>query len=285
MSDEDLIIDEAIKNSYKGNDVEMADPNEIVQVEFVFSRLDENYFHLIKTLVKPLFEFESVNIGGVADLILKMKENVGTAIKTEDDLETQNKEADIFGVFSMIPFNYFKEDPTLGQIKSFLLSKLDKYGTEQSKTLGLNILNNTAVGLAITERAINLPQEITPPAFNFLINEIQECIEDEDYDGKFNLDYVVIMSKYVIRKEEKKKAKKSRTENAQKDIKLFYNYETEYFLQRADFSFEYKIPYQELNLDYLENTNEPQYFNIQFIKMKEFVNVIKNVICKDSMYV
>ena len=55
----------------------------------------------------------------------------------------------------------------------------------------------------------------------------------------------------------------------------YYKFETPLFLQKAVASAEYKIPYKEKNLEYLENPNEPQYINILIIKASDYFDVLE----------
>ena len=41
----------------------------------------------------------------------------------------------------------------------------------------VNIIKNRRIGLLINERFVNLPEELIAPALNFVINEMDECIE------------------------------------------------------------------------------------------------------------
>ena len=253
----------------------------MIYTDFVFSGLRDDYFHNIKTLVKPLFEFDNVNVSGLADMILLLKEDVGTVIKNEDEEETKNPNVDLFAVFTLIPLSYFfnggesNESKTSLQIFDCLKQKLNAYASEEEKLKGLNILKSSKVGLLITERVINLPQEAVPITLNFLIKEIGECKEDDQYDGKFEVDYVIVISKFVRRLAvtEMKKTKKTKSENLNEEV-LHYKYETEHFLKKAEVNISYKIPYDQMNLDYLENKHEPQYFSILFIKKENFLEVV-----------
>jgi hypothetical protein len=253
----------------------------MIYTDFVFSGLRDSYFHNIKTLIKPLFEFDNVNVSNLTDLILSLKEDVGTVIKNEDEEETKNPNVDLFAIFSIIPISHFynggttNESTTSFQIFECLKQKLEKYATNEEKIKGLNILKSSKIALLISERVINLPQEAVPICLNFLVNEMGECREEDQYDGKFDFEYVVYISKFVKRLliDDFKKTKKNKTENMNEEI-LHYKYETEHMQKYADVIISYKIPYDQMNLDYLENKNEPQYFSIMFVKSKNFFDLV-----------
>ncbi len=244
--------------------------------------MKDSYFHAIKALIKPLFEFDNVNVSALADMILLQKEDVGTVIKNEDEEETKNPNVDLFAVFSLLPITYYRKgnntDPDVlsRQIYDYLNLKIDKYADESNKMKAFEIVKSSKLGLLINERFINMPQETIPVCFNFLVNEIGECKEDDSYDGKFELDYIIMISKYVKRivSNDFKKAKKSKNDITGNEEILHYKFETEHFFKKAVVNFSYRIPYEQLNLEHLENKNEPQYFNILFIKTKDFLEVV-----------
>ena len=72
-----------------------------------------------------------------------------------------------------------------------------------------------------------------------------------------------------------KKNKKNKLEDISED--LFYKFEDEHFLKDSEVNLSYKIPYDKKFLDFQENTNEPQYYNICFIKTDKFVQVIDSL--------
>jgi protein BCP1 len=251
----------------------------MIYTDFVFSGLRDSYFHNIKNLIKPIFEFDSVNVSNLADFILAQKEDVGTVIKNEDEEETKNPNVDVFAIFSIVPLIDNNLAPQL--LECFKL-KLEKYASPEDRLKGLNILKSNKLALLISERVINLPQEAVPITLDFLVKEIGECREDENYDGKFEFDYIITISKFVKRlfPIDNKKVKKKNTEKTTQPEEceiLHYKYETEHFLKHADVNITYKIPYDQMNLDYLENKNEPQYFCILFIKSKSFFSVVQEL--------
>jgi hypothetical protein len=259
----------------------------MIYTDFVFSGMRDNYFHNMKTLIKPLFEFDyNVNTSSLTDLLLAQKEDVGTVIKNEDDEETKNPEVDLFAVFSMVPITYYlngkgvDSESVSKQIFETLKSKIDKYAeSDNDRATATDILKGSRVGLLVSERMMNLPQEAIPICMDFLIKEIGECREEEAYDGKYDMDYVIVMSKFVKRivSNDFKKIKKTKPDNnvqSSEEI-LHYKFETEHYLKKAVVNISYKIPYEQMNMEYLENKNEPQYFSIMFLKTKDFVDIAK----------
>ena len=232
-----------------------------------------------------MFEFENLNISNITDLILKSKEDVGTAIKSEDEEETKNKEVDIFGIFSIIPlFFYRKTEIIVQDIYKYLITKIEKYLAKDQMEIADSIISKSKIGLLINERALNLPQEAIPLALNFVIKEMAECREIEDYDNKYDLDYIVIISKFAKenKKEKlKKNIKKNKIEDEHEENILHYKYETEHFLEKAVLKFDYRIPYEKMDMEYLENKNEPQYYSIMFILYEDFIKVVDFLLKKN----
>jgi protein BCP1 len=243
---------------------------DIINIEFLFSPIRENYFHNIKTLIKPIFEFEKVNISGVAELILSQREEVGTAIKTEEEGEVGNDDVDILAIQTLI--NLRLDNQTVTDLRNFILSKIEAYLKDEQREIALKIMNSYRTGLLINERAINLPMQLIPPLLNLLIEDISDYKHDYGND-KYDADYVIVISKFVRKvNPTKKKVKVKKTENKEED--LYYKFEEEHFVKSSDVSLFYKIPYEEKFNDFQENTNEKQYFNICFISTQKFVEVI-----------
>jgi hypothetical protein len=110
---------------------------------------------------------------------------------------------------------------------------------------------------------------------------MEECRDEDGYDGKFELDYIVVMNKFVKRKvnETVKKVKKvkqdfSNLNSQQQDEILNYKYESELFNQKSVVNLIYKIPYEKMNMEYLENSNEPQYFGLSFLRYHDFIEIV-----------
>jgi hypothetical protein len=295
--------DDEDNNNYNINNAK----KDLFNCVFIFSCILPEYFLMIKNLIQPNFIFESISLNGLTDLIISMREDVGTTLKIENDDENK-----IFGVFTLIPFNFFKEkNPVVNQILDMLYSKIQNLKKNDIKSSIINILKNKKNSILINERFINLPEELVPPALNFVINEIDECIEivndksnkniSLEEKNKYNLDYIIIYSRYVIKENKEKEDKNNDDinkmdiddnkyinivikENNNKKMKLekgndivYYKYETEYFLKKADYSFDYKLTggIYDSSCNYINpNNNEIQYMKIIFIKFNKFYEVI-----------
>ena len=261
---------------------------------------------MIKNLFLPNFISEDISLNGLTDLVICMREDIGTTIKVENDDENK-----IFGVFTLIPFPFYKENPVVIQMVNMLQNKIVNLNMNNKNNI-LNAIKNKKIGMLINERFVNLSEELIPPALNFVINEMNECIEISNdknnknitnkEKNKYNLDYIIIYSRYVIKENKNDINKNYNTEqmqieddekyinlvikdnNKNKKPKLdksnqivYYKYEIEDFLKKADYSFDYKLTggiYDSSCIYINQNNNEQQYMKIILIKFQKFYEVI-----------
>ena len=279
--------------------------NELFNCVFIFSCILPDHFLMIKNMISSNFILENISLNGLTDLIICMREDVGTTLKVENDDENK-----IFGVFTLIPFPFYKDNPAVNQMLNMLKSKIQNFDNNIKLTL-MNILNNKRLGLLINERFLNLPEPLIAPSLNFIMNEVNECIEiandvsnkniSKEEKNKYNLDYIIIYSRYII------KDKKNDNDNSEnknkfdennyinlvvkenknkkpkidiKDDKIYYKYEMEYFLQKADYSFDYKLTggiYDSSSFYVDSNNYEMQYMKVLFITKNNFYDIINQL--------
>jgi len=262
-------------------DLEKKIDEEIEKVEFNFSNILEGDYHSIKSLIQPNFQFENINVGELADLLISQHEDVGTTIRT-DDL--------VFGVFSYVPLSSnlakAKHSSFIDEFYNYIKLKCNKID-QINKNKILEIIDNKSLnlGLIISERIVNLPEETIPPALGLATKEINECreVEDKDYDKRFDFDYLILISKFVkiIGENRKDNKKMKKDETLTENNEAYYKFEASLFLNIAVASIEYKIPYKEKNMEVLENSNQPQYIKILFIKASDYYDTIqKKLGCK-----
>ena len=213
-----------------------------------------------------------------------MNQYVGTTIYTDDSPEN------IQAIFSVIPFYKFKSHPIVQQIKDMLLYK---YNDTYINSNNVNLLNkilkaNTA--FLINDRIINLPQNLIMPALNLVVNEINECFNDEEENGKvlFGFEYFIIYSKFMKDNRQNKRRKIDNTNNNNNIYNnnsnntllsniqnyMFYKEELLDFIIQSDIYFEWKIPYQKHGFYNLENETESMYMMYIIIKSENFYKII-----------
>ena len=287
-------------------DIDNNKEKDLFNCVFVFSCILPEYFLMIKNLLLPNFISEDISLNGLTDLVICMREDIGTTIKVENDDENK-----IFGVFTLIPFPFYKENPVVIQMVNMLQNKIVNLNMNNKNNI-LNAIKNKKIGMLINERFVNLSEELIPPALNFVINEMYECIEISNdknnknitnkEKNKYNLDYIIIYSRYVIKENKNDINKNYNTEqmqieddekyinlvikdnNKNKKPKLdksnqivYYKYEIEDFLKKADYSFDYKLTggiYDSSCIYINQNNNEKQYMKIILIKFQKFYEVI-----------
>ena len=261
-------------------DLENKIDDEIENVEFNFSNILESDYHSLKSLIQPNFQFENINVGDLSDFLISQHEDVGTTIRAGDM---------VFGIFSYVPLSQQiqkkQHSSFFDEFFNFLKLKANK-ADEKNKVKIMEILQkNYNLGLIISERVVNLPEETVPPALGLATKEINECreVEEKDYDKRFDFDYLILISKFVKITEEKRKDNKKmkKDENIKENNEAYYKFEMPLLLGKAEASIEYKIPYKEKNMDVLENSKQPQYVKIIFIKANDYYDIIqKKLGCK-----
>jgi protein BCP1 len=261
-------------------DLENKIDDEIENVEFNFSNILESDYHSLKSLIQPNFQFENINVGDLSDFLISQHEDVGTTIRAGDMG---------FGVFSYVPLSQQiqkkQHSPFFDEFFNFLKLKANN-ADEKNKSKIMEILQkNYNLGLIISERVVNLPEETVPPALGLATKEINECreVEEKDYDKRFDFDYLILISKFVKITEERRKDNKKvkKDENIKENNEAYYKFEMPLLLGKAEASIEYKIPYKEKNMDVLENSKQPQYVKIIFIKANDYFDIIqKKLGCK-----
>ncbi len=200
-------------------DIDNNKEKDLFNCVFVFSCILPEYFLMIKNLLLPNFISEDISLNGLTDLVICMREDIGTTIKVENDDENK-----IFGVFTLIPFPFYKENPVVIQMVNMLQNKIVNLNMNNKNNI-LNAIKNKKIGMLINERFVNLSEELIPPALNFVINEMNECIEISNdknnknitnkEKNKYNLDYIIIYSRYVIKENKNDINKNYNTEQMQ----------------------------------------------------------------------
>ena len=146
-------------------DIDNNKEKDLFNCVFVFSCILPEYFLMIKNLLLPNFISEDISLNGLTDLVICMREDIGTTIKVENDDENK-----IFGVFTLIPFPFYKENPVVIQMVNMLQNKIVNLNMNNKNNI-LNAIKNKKIGMLINERFVNLSEELIPPALNFVINE------------------------------------------------------------------------------------------------------------------
>ena len=273
---DDMDVDEDNIDEYN---LENQIPGEIVNVEFEFSNIKEDDFHIMKSLLTPMFQFEkSINIAELADCLIKQNQDVGTTIRNESQ---------IFGLFSYvpltIPFKKQNHSIFIDQFFNYLENKINKYIEDINK----RNIKKYNISFVISERVLNLAEETIPPALGFATKEIIESrdveTDEKTYDNRFEFDYLIVISKFVKFQDNVKHGKKAKLDEIQikYENEAYYKFEFPLFLEKSLMQIEYKIPYKENKMEMLEHKKEPQYIKIIMIKAKDYYDILlKKLGCK-----
>jgi protein BCP1 len=110
--------------------------------------------------------------------------------------DTGNKDVDLLAITSLFNLTHNKDLNVGKQITKYLIDKLEKYSeTNEIKNTAYEILNNKRIGLLLNERAVNLPMQLVPHLLKLLVEDISDYKSDNINDNKFDVDYMIIISK------------------------------------------------------------------------------------------
>lgn len=179
--------DEEIEEEPEKDEDEDEEQEDIINVDFDFFDLNPDIdYHGMRTFLKQLFgdDFSKFDISGLANLILDPKATcLGSAIKTD------GKDGDPLALLALLSLKNCKQKKPIWTLIEYLLKKVQtdaEFYILLKKVLGLNG-DGESVGLIINERIINVPVEVSPPLFKFLVQGIEEHEPD--------LKYFIIISK------------------------------------------------------------------------------------------
>ncbi|MCJ1399873.1 Mss4p nuclear export [Xylographa trunciseda] len=212
----------AEEDSSSDSDTDMLD----VDFEW-FDPQPEVDFHGLKTLLRQLLDVDSqlVDISALADLILAQP-LLGSTVKVDGN------ETDPYAFLSVINLQEHKEKPVVKSLIDYILRQASTNTALSPVADLLKTLDNTAVGLILTERLINIPSEVVPPMYRMLLEEITWAMEEkEPYDFSH---YLIISKTYrevssKLNDGEDRPQKKKKKEDSKQ---VFYFHPEDEILQR-----------------------------------------------------
>lgn len=263
------------------------DPEEIINIDFLFSEIRDTYFFGIKGFLEGLLNFDEFNSSELADIILSEKDFLGTVIKTELEEESGNQLPDLYALVTFIPFDFFPKSVALHQIQAFIVKHINsnfsmglinKQAADEALYLLSQCFTNEKlkIGLFLNERASNLPYQLVGPLLNLLREDIGNYKEANDNFPKYDFTHIIYITKHVKKIDTERKNKKSSIKD--KEEILYYKFDDEYFINAADFVTSIKVPYDEKNLENIENKSEPVYKTILIIKAEKFNSIVDSLI-------
>ncbi|KAH8311546.1 hypothetical protein KR044_006828 [Drosophila immigrans] len=212
--------------------------NEEVQIEFEGRAPVDPDSQGISQLLQRLFLRAHINCNQMADLLISQN-FVGSVIcqceddaaqsETDDD-EDMVEDGTIFGITSVLNLSAKKDQPSITQLRTYLLERAKGHATEQLQQQLRELLDNEQrhVGLLINERFINIPAQISVPLLQNLQQEIEAAKAKK---MKFDFGTLLLLVKFY-----RKEAKKGKPAEDH-----YTNAEDELLSERAKFSFEYSV--------------------------------------------
>ncbi len=285
-NENDLNQEEEDYNIHYDSNQLSSNPEDIVNIDFLFSEIRDTYFFGVKGFLEGLLNFDEFNSSELADIILSEKDFLGTVIKTELEEETGNQLPDLYALVTFIPFNFFPKSIALNQIQAFIIKNINinynsglisKQDTDESLYLLNQCFSNEKlnIGLFLNERASNLPYQLVGPLLNLLMEDVVNYREANDNFPKYDFTHIIYITKHVKKLETERKSKKSSIK--EKEEILYYKFDDQYFVNAADFATSIKVPYNEKNLENIENKSEPIYKTILILRADKFKSVVESL--------
>ncbi|XP_017001236.2 protein BCCIP homolog [Drosophila takahashii] len=228
-SSEDEDDDEPHPDAYRGN--------EEVQIDFEGRSPVDPDAQGISQLLQRLFLRAHINCNQMADLIISQN-YVGSVIcqcddegaESETDDENMVEDGTVFGITSVLNLTAKKDQPSIGQLRTYLLDRAKSHASEQVQQQLRELLDNEQrhVGFLVNERFINIPAQISVPLLQSLQQEIDAAKAKK---MKFDFGTLLLLVKFY-----RKEAKKGKPAEDN-----YTNAEDELLSDRAKFSFEYSV--------------------------------------------
>ncbi|KAH8383832.1 hypothetical protein KR009_010725 [Drosophila setifemur] len=210
--------------------------NEEVEIDFEGRAPIDPDTQGISQLLQRLFLRAHINCNQMADLIIAQN-YVGSVICQCDDEGAESESDDdmvengtVFGITSVLNLTAKKDQPSLSQLRTYLLERAKTHAPEQVQKQLKEILDNeqSHVGFLINERFINIPAQISVPLLQNLQQEIDAAKAKK---MKFDFGTLLLLVKFY-----RKEAKKGKPAEDN-----YTNAEDELLSEKAKFSFEYSV--------------------------------------------
>jgi len=147
----------------------------IVNVDFELFNYDpEIDFHGVKTLLRQLFDADAqlFDLSGLSDMIITQN-TIGSTCKVD------GKENDAYAFITVLNMQEHRSKKPIAQLIEYL-SERAKTNQDLAGTVPELLASGKHVGLVLSERLINMPAEVIPPMWRFMIEEIEAAVEDKE---------------------------------------------------------------------------------------------------------
>jgi len=150
----------------------------LVNVDFEFFDPNPDIdYHAVKNLARQLFQddAESLNVGGLADLMLNQK-LLGSTVKTD------GRESDPYAFLTVLNLHQHKDQPPIRTLIDYVIAKSatnSSFPPTLQNILGPASANNN-VGFIFSERLVNMPVQVIPPMYKMLADEMQWANDENE---------------------------------------------------------------------------------------------------------
>jgi protein BCP1 len=144
---------------------------DMMQVEFTFCDMAENFFHSLKSLLHSSSTVYQNHSSNLAELMIE-NVSVGTAVSTT---EADRKEGNLFGFASVLNITTYQESEGIQYLKSFCLQHCPE---NKKKELEVVLSGKTPrpAGFLLHGRFINLPLEIVYELHDQLVKDMDWAV-------------------------------------------------------------------------------------------------------------
>lgn len=204
----------------------------MVDVDFEwFDVKPEIDFHGLKTLLRQLFDVDNqlFDLSELVELILS-EPRWGSTVKVDGE------ESDPFAFLTVVNLQQHKDKQVIKDLIAYLLSKATSVPALAPLQELLGTSSKATVGLLLSERLINMPAEIAPPLYNFLVEELKEAATENDPIHAFT--HFLILSKTytevssLLDAEDDRPSKKKKKAGQPDSKEVFYFHAEDEVLQR-----------------------------------------------------
>jgi BCCIP len=143
---------------------------EIVQVEFTFCDMNEQYFHGLKTLLTSSSPIYAAQSSALADLMIA-NVNVGTVVSTEGDVD-----GTVFGFASVLNVSTYQHEECIQALKKLCLDKCPAERKAELETV-LSGKTKRPAGFFLQCRMVNMPLEIVEIMHQQLVLDMDWAVE------------------------------------------------------------------------------------------------------------
>lgn len=259
-SDEEIDekIDEQMSDdsssSFESEDDEEMDEAENLEADFEAHEPFPEDQEGIKALLKQLFKKEPIELGQLADHLIKEKFLCTVIKQLTDDEMVEDDDEDVFSLTAFLELNKagLIDKPFIKLIKGFLL----RTAKERNNNEIVNLLEDKekSTVLVLNERFINLPSKVGLMSLQNLLEEARQ--------KELKFDNFIIISKLLKAKDDQaiKKDKNKRSKQVDEHGLIYLNGEDEIFSNNALSKYEFEIADDNSDISVNENWKDGQQY-------------------------